>query len=383
MAVVDLLQNKTSYTLQIVEALAKTGWRAIVTPAKGKLRSNRQLVEFRTPNAQLKVRFSVFAVGDRGESHRRDERRIQITTTYLSGLERLKDFTDIVLGYDSKNGVYVGLDPQRLNFGGKQHNASSSVDPMALEHTPTNTILIRPHDTQILGLEYQAIFHPSRLAEYVFNVDSIHRGLYVGKGVFSEPKTVVGGHVDALTVLPENSHGEVLTLEISKVSRSPRRVTKSRVTAYENGNWEVLKDLSPDELEAIRRKCVEVGDRGEYFVFRFEKQRLRKAGQHVLANKVDWISRRSVGKGYDIRSFEVDGSPRFIEVKATNGFGMTFPMSGNEWRTAVREKDAYHIYRIVDVDKVPTLARIVRNPVNAEKELTLEKVAAGWRVMLK
>jgi hypothetical protein len=62
-------------------------------------------------------------------------------------------------------------------LGGK-HNASSSVDSTALKLAPANSILIRPHDTQILGFEYQAIFRPEHLAEYIFTADSIHRERY-------------------------------------------------------------------------------------------------------------------------------------------------------------------------------------------------------------
>ena len=383
MATIDLSHSRTDHTQRLVDALTKGGWRAVVIPADGKLKSNHQIVELHTPTTHVKARFCIFAVGDRGESHRRDERRIQITTTYLSGLARLSDCIDIVLGYDSENDVYVGLDSRRLEFGGKKHNASSSVDPTALEEAPRTHILVRPHDTQILGgLEYQAIFKPQRLTEYIFNVDSIHRGMYVGNGRFSDSPQPAAQASNPLVVPSEDEHGEILVLGTSWVSRPKHRIKKSLITAYEKGDVKILADLSPDELEAIRRKCCEIGDKGEYFVFRYEKQRLRKAGQEALARKVDWVSRRAVGRGYDIKSFEVDGSPRLIEVKSTNGSGMTFFMSDYEWKVAVREKEAYYIYRIVDVDRTPTLKRAVQNPVSAEGERRLERTAAGWKVVL-
>ena len=350
---------------------------------KGRLNSNRQLIELRTPTATIRVRVSIFAVADRGESHRRDEARIQITTTYLSGLKRANGYTDIVLGYDSRNDVYVGLDSRRLEFGGNKHNASSSIDPEPLQHPSENNILIRPHDTQIIGLEYQAIFKPERLTEYIFNVDAIHRGLYVGDGLFSDPAKSQEPLPDALTVSSDNARGDVLILTTSSTPRGKKAVTKPRVAAYEKGDWESLADLTPEELEAIRRRCGEIGDSGEYFVFQYEKQRLRKAGKHDLARKVDWISRRAVGKGYDIRSYESDGSPRLIEVKSTTGQGMAFLMSDKEWQVAIREKDAYYIYRVVGIDKTPTLKGVVQNPVEAEGLRKLERTAAGWRIQLR
>jgi hypothetical protein len=380
---VDLSNSNTNHTQRLVKDLSKGGWHALIVPADGVLQSNRQLVELRSPANHLKIRFCIFAVGDRGESHRRDERRIQITTTYLSGLARLSGYTDIVLGYDATNDVYVGLDARRLQFGGQKHNASSFVDPVALEHTPSNSIAIRPHDSHILGLEYQAIFKPRRLTEYIFNVESIHEGLYVGNGWFSENSKSSAHQASSLRVASEDAHGDVLILRRSSIPRPKHKPKKSRVTAYENGNWKALADVSPEELEAIRRRWCEIGDRGEYFAFQFEKQRLRKSGQITLARKVDWISRRAVGRGYDIKSYETDGSPRYVEVKSTSGSGMTFVMSDYEWRVAVREKGAYYIYRVVDVDKIPTLKRMVQNPVVAEKLRKLERTAAGWKIALR
>ena len=248
---------------------------------------------------------------------------------------------------------------------------------------PLPCLAALPHDTQILGLEYQAIFKPERLTEYIFNVDSIHRGLYVGNGRFSDSPQPSGQVPNPRTVPSENEHGEVLILGTSWISRPKHKTKKSWIVAYEKGDWKTLADLSPDELEAIRRKCCEIGDRGEYFAFKFERQRLRKAGQDALARKIDWVSRRAVGRGYDIKSYESNGSPRFIEVKSTNGSGMTFFMSDTEWRVATREKEAYYIYRIVDVAKTPTLKRVVQNPVSAEEERRLERTAAGWKVVLR
>ena len=383
MTTVGISKSPASHTLRLVQALADHGWRALVIPKKGKLEANRQLIEFRTPTARLRVRFSIFAVGDRGESHRRDERRIQITTTYLSGLERLEDAIDVVLGHDRESNIYVGLDPRRLEFGGEKHNASSSVDPIALKHASKDHIDIRPHDTQILGLEYQAMLRPERLTEYIFNIDAIHRGQYLGNGQFSDSPKHTDTIDEPLAVAIENQRGNAIILRTSWTSR-PKQLTKpSWVASYEAGDWDNIADLSPDEFEALRRKCCEIGDRGEYFALRSEKQRLRKSGRADLAAKIDWVSRRAIGKGYDIKSFELDGKPRLIEVKSTVGSGMTFFMSDKEWRIAAQKRQAYYIYRMVNVDKEPLLQRVVRDPVVAEEKQKLERVASGWKIALK
>ena len=113
MATIDI--SRQTWTRPLVQALARVGWRAIAIPANGRLERNRQIVEFRTPNSRIVARFSIYAVGDRGETHRRDERRIEITTTYQSGLQRVPEYLDVVLGYDRQNDTYVGLDLDALN----------------------------------------------------------------------------------------------------------------------------------------------------------------------------------------------------------------------------------------------------------------------------
>jgi hypothetical protein len=372
-----------NHTQRLVRDLAKNGWEVVTAPEQARLQSNRQVIEFRVPNRYLRVRFNIFSVGDRGELHRRDERRIQITTTYISGLPRPADYNDLVLGYDLKNDVYVGLDARRLNFGGQKHNASSFVDPRALESTPSDKIIVRPHDSYILGLEYQAIFRPQRLSEYIFNAEAIHEGRYLGNGLFSRPFGMRSHSKNVFTISSKNVHGERLILRTPKVQMPTRNPRASKLGAYERGDWRELADVSPQELEAIRQRWSEIGDRGEYFVFQFEKQRLRKAGCMALAGKVDWVSRRAVGKGYDIGSFESDGSPRYIEVKSTNGSGMTFLMSNFEWKVATRQKESYFIYRIINVERTPELKRVVQNPVLAENQRSLERTASGWKIALR
>src|SRR5207249_453674 len=107
--------------------------------------------------------------------------------------------------------------------------------------------------------------------------------------------------------LPLSScRGDHLVLTHAHSARAKKPAAPSPlVEAYELDNVAILADLSPDELEAIRRKCREVGDRAEHFVYRHERQRLQRAGRSDLADKIDWVSRKAVGKGYDIKSFEL------------------------------------------------------------------------------
>jgi hypothetical protein len=379
---IDIANRHSTHVIRLISDLSDAGWVPVQFPSGARLLSNRQLLELRAPHHSIRVRVSIYKVGDRGEPHRLDERRIEITTTFGNGLARSRKWADIVLGYNIENDAYVGLDPRRLSMGGKTHNASSSVDPAALFAASTSKILIRPHETPSLRLEYQAIFRPQRLAEYLFNWESIHDGLYRGDGLFSG--SIRRPRRPGTWMLPSSScQGDHLALtHVKPTTVTKKAVPSALVEAYEIEEAAELADLSPDELEGILRKCREVGDGGEHFVYRHERRRLHNAGKSNLADKIDWVSQKAVGKGYDIKSFEIDGRPRFIEVKATIGKSATFFMSNNEWAVATRLRSSYWIYRVVQALDKPRISAKLQDPFGAEGASNITRVPDGWRVTI-
>ncbi|MES2994069.1 MAG: DUF3883 domain-containing protein [Pseudomonadota bacterium] len=93
-----------------------------------------------------------------------------------------------------------------------------------------------------------------------------------------------------------------------------------------------------------------LGAAGELFALSFERWRLVQQGAGQLADKVRHVSvEEGDGLGYDIRSFDVDGRERFIEVKTT-GFGERTPfyVSANEARFARDHQDNSRLYRLFD-----------------------------------
>jgi hypothetical protein len=63
----------------------------------------------------------------------------------------------------------------------------------------------------------------------------------------------------------------------------------------------------------LQEESKRVGDRGEEFVFNFEKATLERVGRADLAADVLWVAREVWdGAGYDIRSFGGDSRPRYI-----------------------------------------------------------------------
>ncbi|MCP3736333.1 DUF3883 domain-containing protein [Sphingomonas sp. RP10(2022)] len=100
----------------------------------------------------------------------------------------------------------------------------------------------------------------------------------------------------------------------------------------------------PDELEQMQHiaRRFDVAERdarnralgraGEERIVLHERSALAAAGRDDLANRVRWVSDQDGdGAGYDIASYEIDGRPRRIEVKTTNGWERTpFHISRND-----------------------------------------------------
>jgi hypothetical protein len=86
----------------------------------------RFLLSFETKGQLHRFRILMFAVGGTGRGQA-DERRIEITSTYTSGLPRNPAVIDIVLGVERHRALLVGIDAGRLQYGGPTSNASTFV----------------------------------------------------------------------------------------------------------------------------------------------------------------------------------------------------------------------------------------------------------------
>ncbi len=106
------------------------------------------------------------------------------------------------------------------------------------------------------------------------------------------------------------------------------------------------------EMEANNRS---LGLAGEEFVLRFERERLRRIGKRNLADRIEHVARTTGDYlGFDILSFETNGTERLIEVKTTRYAALTrFFASANEVDVSRARKDEYHLYRLFNFDKKP------------------------------
>lgn len=135
----------------------------------------------------------------------------------------------------------------------------------------------------------------------------------------------------------------------------------------------LVRKFDPAARDARNRR---LGYAGEAQVFDFECQRLMKAGRADLARKVEWTSQeRGDGAGYDVRSFELDGKDRLIEVKATRGSRTTpFFLSRTELEVSREEADHWQLYRLYNLSADPRFF-LLKPPLEEAVKLEPE----NWR----
>lgn len=107
----------------------------------------------------------------------------------------------------------------------------------------------------------------------------------------------------------------------------------------------VVRDMQEEAL-----KCQASGLIAEEVALEAERERLRHEGCPDLASRVESVADRP-GLGYDIQSFDSDGSNRFIEVKNVSK-GNRFFLSEGEWRNS-RERVNFWFYLVSDIDAPP------------------------------
>jgi len=386
----SLVAPAKSHLLHVVEALLRAGWSIQRAPVGARLLRNGQKMLLRTDQHDLRLRLFVYKVTESSRS-RPVERRIEITSTYRKGLKKLTSYPDVVLGYETERRLFVGVDAERISHGGETGNASSFFDIEGLKTAREGviTILQRKAKAELFprGFEFHAFFSPDRIAEYLFNRDNIHGGTYLGDGEYSGRSRKRSGAGVEL-IYQGAAKGDVLILEGPTDTRRSRgyRVSEQVISTIERGEFPAkarkIRKITPEEFIEIKRIMEENGALGEEYVMDAERRRLRRAGLPNLASGIRWISRESVGEGYDIESFEEDGSKRFIEVKTSMGKQQTFEMSNNEWRTACRLGERYYIYRVSNVRSDPSISRYT-NLQALEKKGLIRKTASGWRITLR
>lgn len=148
----------------------------------------------------------------------------------------------------------------------------------------------------------------------------------------------------AVTILPENTEG------------SKKRLRSTSV---------IDKDI--DFIDLHKQRQIK-GRKAEELVFQYEQERLTEEGRPDLADQIQDYSKK-YSCGFDIRSYNADGSIRDIEVKASKSNG--FIISRNELKKSISNLN-YWIYVVSDRGKEVVIKRIASPDLLNAKEFSLE-----------
>lgn len=175
---------------------------------------------------------------------------------------------------------------------------------------------------------------------------------------------------DPALVFGEPKRPAIDPLEIEEVAVPDH---KPATTTLEKTVERVAKKYNHAERDARNRK---LGALGELLVCERERAKLLRAGKTKLAEKVRHVSNLDGdGLGYDVRSFDVSGEERLIEVKTTNGPATTdFFLSRTELDVSLERSDVWRLHRVHLFSSTPKIF-ILPPPLEASVSLEVE----NWR----
>ncbi|MCZ0913079.1 DUF3883 domain-containing protein [Gordonia amicalis] len=123
------------------------------------------------------------------------------------------------------------------------------------------------------------------------------------------------------------------------------------------------KDIQTGPLfNAVRRDYFaeearnrSLGLAGELFVTELESRRLHAVGRKDLSKRVEHVAKtQGDGLGYDVLSFDADGTEKLIEVKTTSFDKFTpFYVTRNELARSNEDSPRFHLYRVFEFRDSP------------------------------
>lgn len=167
-----------------------------------------------------------------------------------------------------------------------------------------------------------------------------------------------------------------------EISNSEYQIHEDYESIFETTIKKHRPKVTLEELMEKQQRQAEQGRLAEEYVVSYERERLKAS---VNAEGVKQISDIDVTAGYDIISYEDEKSEcynRFIEVKSYHNVPQFF-WSNNEYETAKKLGDKYHIY-LIDMEQylrpgyIPT---VISNPASifdTTDQWIVE--AASWRI---
>lgn len=168
--------------------------------------------------------------------------------------------------------------------------------------------------------------------------------------------------LDYLISNPQLTSMVELDVASAAVIPSVQTILDAMVTPPEHRIAEETPEYSQRPMKRINYLAREannasLGAAGEEFVINYEKARLIHAGKDNLSDRIEQVSvTKGDGEGYDILSFNVDSTDRFIEAKTTRyGIHTPFFISAREVQFSNQHREKYHLYRVFEFRENPKL----------------------------
>lgn len=148
--------------------------------------------------------------------------------------------------------------------------------------------------------------------------------------------------------------------DLEGIESNIENYTKSSLEREECPASFVAKDQKPREFVAKKTDFLKkaknqkkLGYAGELMVLNYEIDFLKNNGREDLAQNVKHVSEdEGDGAGYDILSYEIDGTEKYIEVKTTTGDSHTqFNITDSELEFSGLKNSNYYLYRVYEFSK--------------------------------
>ncbi|WP_421808704.1 DUF3883 domain-containing protein [Flagellimonas sp.] len=141
----------------------------------------------------------------------------------------------------------------------------------------------------------------------------------------------------------------IKNLKDLKIIKSDEIISSNLITKEEHVNFAAkITNYIQNSIDNKR-----IGDLGEIWVIKKEKEYLIENKKPKLAKKIEHVSKeQGDGLGYDILSFDLNGNKKYIEVKTTKGpLDSTFYVTKNELERSKIEEENYYLYRVYNYNE--------------------------------
>ncbi|MEZ8325480.1 DUF3883 domain-containing protein [Vibrio cyclitrophicus] len=138
-----------------------------------------------------------------------------------------------------------------------------------------------------------------------------------------------------------------VTSTILTKSPPPKPAKKKRAKKKPSSH----KESPPVDWAERDERNRSLGNAGEELVLEYERKFLIENNLEHLVEELDHVATHDSGAGYDIKSFDVNGVEKYIEVKTTRGSQTTpFYISRNEVNKSSELGQKYWIYRVYNLN---------------------------------